>query len=97
MANAIGSAVLSFGGFPGHSDASVAVTGQSTISTTSKVEVFIMGDDTTGSHTAKDHRFVGSILSLTSGTPTTGVGFTIYGFSTERLQGDWAVRFVWSD
>ncbi len=97
MANATGTATISFGAFPGSNEASVAVTGQTGISSTSKVEAFIMGDDSTIDHTANDHRYIGLWLSLTCGTPTNGVGFTIYGRSMEQLQGTYQIRWVWVD
>jgi hypothetical protein len=56
-----------------------------------------MADDTTSDHTASDHRYVELWLNLTCGTPTAATGFTIYGRSTEKLTGQWAVRYVWSD
>ena len=97
MANGIGTATLNFGSHPGSNEASVAVTGLSTISATSKAEAFIMADDTSTDHTASDHRYVELWLNLTCGTPTAATGFTIYGRSTEKLTGQWAVRYVWSD
>jgi hypothetical protein len=97
MANGTGTATLNFGAHPGSNEASVAVTGLSSILGTSKVEAWIMGDDTTSDHTASDHRYVELWLNLTCGTPTAATGFTIYGRSTEKLTGQWAVRYVWSD
>jgi hypothetical protein len=97
MANGIGTATLNFGAHPGSNEASVAVTGLTTISATSKAEAFIMADDTSTDHTASDHRYVELWLNLTCGTPTAATGFTIYGRSTEKLTGQWAVRYVWSD
>lgn len=97
MATGLGTATLDFGAFPGSNEASVTVTGQTSISATSKAEAYIMGDDTTSNHTASDHRYVGLWLALTCGTPTAATGFTIYGRSTEKLQGQFAVRWVWAD
>jgi hypothetical protein len=97
MANGTGTATLNFGSHPGSNESSVAVTGLSSILATSKVEAWIMGDDTTSDHTASDHRYVELWLNLTCGTPTAATGFTIYGRSTEKLTGQWAVRYVWSD
>lgn len=97
MANATGTATIDFGASPGSNEASIAVTGQGTISATSKCEAWIMADDSTGDHTANDHRYVGLWLNLTCGTPTAATGFTIYGRSTEQLTGTFALRWVWSD
>ena len=97
MANATGTATIDFGAFPGANEASIAVTGQGTISGTSKAEAFIMADDTTSDHTAADHRYAAAFIGLTCGTPTAGTGFTIYARSIEKLQGTFALRWVWSD
>jgi hypothetical protein len=97
MANGTGSAIIDFGAFPGANEAGIAVTGQASIGATSKAEAFIMGDDTTTDHTAADHKYIGLWLNLTCGTPTAATGFTIYGRSTEKLQGTFNVRWVWSD
>lgn len=97
MATGQGTATIDFGAHPGANEASVAVTGQGSISATSKVEAFIMGDDTSSNHTANDHRYISLWLSLTCGTPTAATGFTIYGRSDQKLHGQFAVRWVWAD
>lgn len=97
MANGTGTATIDFGTFPGSNEASVAVTGQTSITATSKAEAFVMGDDTSGTHTASDHRYFSALAGLTCGTPSAGTGFTIYARSTEKLQGTFALRWVWTD
>lgn len=97
MANAIGTATIDFGGFPGSNEASIAVTGQTTIQNTSKCEAFIMGDDTTSDHTAEDHKYFAALVGLSCGTPSVGSHFEIHARSTEKLQGTFALRWVWSD
>ena len=97
MANAIGTATIDFGAFPGTSEASVAVTGQTGISATSKAEAWIMGDDTSSNHTAADHKWVPLFMVLTCGTPTAATGFTIHARSQHKMQGTWSIRWVWSD
>lgn len=97
MANGTGTATIDFGAFPGSNEASVAVTGQTSITATSKAEAFVMGDDTSGTHTANDHRYFSALAGLTCGTPSAGTGFTIYARSTEILQGTFALRWVWTD
>jgi hypothetical protein len=94
---AIGTATIDFGSFPGTSEASIAVTGQGSILATSKVEAFIMGDDTSGTHTANDHRYASALIGLSCGTPTLATGFTIYGRCLDKMQGTFAVRWVWAD
>lgn len=97
MATGTGTATIDFGAYPGSSEASVAVTGQTSILATSKAEAYIMGDDTSSSHTASDHRYVTTLMGLSCGTPTAGTGFTIYGRALDKLQGTWTVRWVWAD
>ena len=97
MASAQGTALLDFGSFPGSNEASVAVSGQTTISATSKAESFVMADDTTGSHTASDHRYFAVLVGLSCGNPTAATGFTIHARSTEKLTGTFQVRWVWAD
>lgn len=97
MSSAIGTATIDFGAWPGSNEASVAVTGQGSILATSKCEAFFMADDTTGDHTAGDHRYAAALIGLSCGTPTAATGFTIYARSTEQLIGTFALRWVWTD
>jgi hypothetical protein len=97
MASGTGTATINFGAHPGSNEASVAVTGLTAISATSKADAFVMADDTSASHTASDHRYFESFASLSCGTPTAGTGFTIYARSLEKLTGTWTLRYVWAD
>ena len=97
MATGTGTAAINFGSHPGSNEASVAVTGLTSISATSKAEAWVMADDTSANHTASDHKYFPVFASLTCGTPTAGTGFTIYARSTEKLSGAWTVRYVWAD
>lgn len=97
MSTGQGTATINFGAAPGSNEASIAVTGQASILATSKVESYLMGDDTTADKTASDHKYAGCFINLTCGTPTAATGFTIYGRSTEKMQGTFALRWVWAD
>ena len=97
MSSATGTATLNFGAHPGSNEASVAVTGQTSILSTSKADAFVMADDTSSDHTASDHRYLEVFATLTCGTPTASTGFTIYARSAEKLTGQWTVRWVWVD
>lgn len=97
MANGQGTAVIDFGAFPGANEASVAVTGLGTISATSKAEAYFMADDTATGHTASDHRYAAVLMALTCGTPVAATGFTIYARSEHKHQGQFTVRYVWTD
>lgn len=97
MANGQGTATLNFGAHPGSNEASIAVTGQAAIVATSKAEAYVMADDAVGTHTASDHRYFAALAGLTCGTPTAASGFTIYARSLEKLEGQFLVRWVWTD
>ena len=97
MASGVGTAELDFGAFPGSNEASVAVTGQTEITALSSAEAWIMADDTTTEHTASDHKYAPEFFSVTCGTATPSTGFTIYGRSIHKMQGKFAIRWVWSD
>jgi len=96
MSNGLVTTTLNFGAFPGSCQASVAVTGQSTISATSYAEAWFM-QDTTTDHTANDHAWAAVLCALSCSIPTAGVGYTITATSTERLSGTFTVRSTWSD
>jgi len=97
MANATGTVTIDFGAFPGAQETSVAVTGQTSISATSKCEAWIMGDDSSSNHTAADHKYAPLFCAFTCGTPVAGTGFTIYGRAVDKMTGQFALRWVWSD
>jgi hypothetical protein len=99
MATGQGTSTIDFGALQsnGANEASVAVTGQATISATSKVEAFVMGDDTSTDHSASDHRYFIGDVGLSCGTPTAGTGFTIYATCRKKLTGKYTIRWVWAD
>jgi hypothetical protein len=77
-----GTALLDFGAFPGASDASVAVTGQTGILSGSLVEAWIF-PAATADHTADEH--IVETLRVFAGNVIAGTGFTIYGVNTSQL------------
>ena len=97
MANGLGSIEIDFGPHPGANEASVSVVGQGDITEASNVEAWVMADDTTANHTASDHRYFAAFVGLTCGTPTAGVGFTVYARSEHKLTGLFKVRYVWAN
>lgn len=90
-----GTATLDFGPHPGSNEASVAVTNQSTILTTSTVAVTAHSNDTSVDHTANDHSYFLTLAQLTTNTPTAGTGFLITARSLQKLSGTWTVRWSW--
>ncbi len=97
-----GIAVLDFGAFPGASDASVTVTGQAGILTTSNVRVWLR-PATTVDHTVDEHMVAD--IRLVAANLVAGTGFTIYGFNANqinepsgagtRISGQWTVAWEW--
>jgi len=77
-----GTATLDFGAFPGKSDASVAVTGQTGIVAGSLVEAWIR-PVATADHTADEH--MAETLKVFAANIVAGTGFTIYGFNTNQI------------
>ena len=75
MAGATGAATIDFGAFPGVNEASVAVTGLTTIPADAKAEAWLMGSDTTSDHTANDHRYAARFLSVSCGSVVAATGF----------------------
>lgn len=82
MAAAMGSTTVDFGAFPGKSDASVAVTGQTSISGTSLVEAWIYPKATTD-HSADEH--IVETIKVYAKDISAGVGFTIMAVNTSQL------------
>jgi hypothetical protein len=99
MATSTGTATLTFGTAASLSiDTSIAVTGQATISGTSKCEAYFM-DDATSDHSADEHILAASMMDLVCGSVVAGTGFTIFANAREKqgLVGSWTVRWVWAD
>ena len=90
-----GSLEIDFGSGTGSNEASVAVTGLSTILSTNSAEAFLMYE-ASSEHTANDHAYADTLMGLTCGVPTDGVGFTIYARSIHKLTGKFKVRYVWA-
>lgn len=72
-----GTTTIDFGIFPGKSDASIAVTGQSGIIAGSLVEAWIR-PVATGDHSIDEH--LADPPRVIAGNIVAGTGFTIYGF-----------------
>lgn len=89
---ATGTATLNFGSAPGTNVVVSTVTGQSAITSGSKVEAFLMGDST-ATHNAYEHFIVPLVLRC--GNIVAGTGFDIYASSDLRLTGTFTVNWVW--
>lgn len=77
-----GTTTVDFGAFPGASDASAVVSGQTSILGTSLVEAWLLPKDTSD-HSADEHLV--EPIKVIAGPPSAGVGFTIYAMNTNNL------------
>ena len=94
MDSNVGSAVVNFGAFPGSNEASVAVTGQDDIAADAFCEAWVVAV-ATSDHTVSDHAYTANLTRPACGAATAGVGFTIYCYSPEKLQGTYNINWVW--
>ena len=77
-----GTASIDFGAFPGASDASVVITGQAGILSSSLVEAWIFPADT-ADHSADEH--IIDTIKVVAHTIVPGTGFTITGVNTNQI------------
>ena len=90
-------AVLDFGAFPGNTEASVAVTGQTGISGTSMAEAWIVPDGTPD-HSEDEHILEPIYVFIPKSSITAGTGFTIRGYveTAQRCYGKFNIGWVWN-
>jgi hypothetical protein len=96
MATGQGTIVFDFGSAPG-TNVVTAYTLAPNISPTSKVEVFLMGTDSTADHNSYEHQLLplgGLSLQVIA---IDASGFTAQAASMLRLTGTFQARFVWAD
>lgn len=97
MATGQGTVVFNFGSAPG-TNVVTTVVSDSAIGATSKIEIYIMGTDSTASHNAYEHSLLPlGGLSLSPISISAGVGFTAQAASMLRLTGTFTARYVWAD
>lgn len=77
-----GATTVNFGAFPGASDASVTITGQTGILAGSKVKAYIIAT-ATSDHSADEHWL--ETIDVMAGNIVPGTGFTIYAKNTNML------------
>ena len=99
MATGTGNITFAFGSSPGGTNVVTAnVTGQTSISSTSKVEMFLMGTDSTAQHNAIEHQMLPLLgVSIQPISITAGTGFTGQIMTPARLTGNITARYVWAD
>lgn len=92
--SASGTTTVNFGAFPGATDTSVAITGQSAIVSGSIVGAWIRPVDTVD-HLADEHWV--EPIDVNAGAIVVSTGFTIYAKTSNfRLHGLWTVAWAWS-
>ena len=97
MATGQGTVVFDFGSAPGTNVVTTAVS-DATIGASSKVEVYLMGTDSTATHNAVEHQLLPLAgLSVQAISVSAGVGFTAQAASMLRLTGTFQARYVWAD
>lgn len=97
MATGQGTITFNFGSAPGTNVVTTAVS-DATIGASSKVEVYLMGTDSTATHNTVEHQLLPlGGLSLQVISVTAGVGFTAQAASLLRLTGTFQARYVWAD
>jgi hypothetical protein len=88
-----GTGLIDFGATSGgSSEATLAITGQSSILSTSTVQCWIV-NASTATNTADDH-LVAEITVMPT-QPTAGVGFSIVAHTNFRLNGTFNVAWLW--
>lgn len=87
-----GTAVLDYGAAPGTNFVSVDVTGQTTITGTSKIKAY-KAIQATGTHNEYEHILVP--LNIAVGNIVAGTGFTIYATTDLRLDGTFNINWEW--
>ena len=94
-----GTAILNFGtpGTSGNNEATIAVSGLTTIASTAQVRVWIASDATSSNHTAGDHKYFTSLAGLSVSSVSAGVGFSIFARSIHKLSGNWTVNYFWQN
>ena len=97
MATGQGTLTFNFGSAPGTNIVSTVVTGQTGILSTSKVEIYFMGTDSTATHNAYEHALLPLGVALSCIAVTAGTGFTAQAASDLRFTGTFLARFVWAD
>jgi hypothetical protein len=97
MATGQGTVTFNFGSAPGTNVVTTSVS-DAAIGATSKVEIYLMGTDSTATHNAVEHQMLPlGGLSLQVISVTAGVGFTAQAMSALRLTGTFTARYVWAD
>lgn len=95
-----GQAEINYGtlGTTGSNEASVVVSAVG-IASNSKIDSYIMADDTTTDHTANDHKYLPILAKTTCKVtdPNNPTSLTINSVSKHKLTGKFKIRYVWKN
>ena len=92
-AGVAGSAVISFGSFPGTNEASVIISSPTILATS--IPNAYLAAVATSDHTVSDHTYAQGLVALSVGAIIAGVGFTIYATCEEEMEGTFNVNWNW--
>jgi hypothetical protein len=90
-----GTTTINFGTFPGATEASVAVTGQTGILAGSLAEAFLF-PVATADHSVDEQILDRSVIALVCAKVVAGTGFTIFARANATLYGQYNVAWVWN-
>ena len=97
MATGQGTCTFDFGSQPGSTRATLTGVTATGLSSTSKLEIYIDGTDSTATHNAQEHRLIGALNFGAYATAKSANSFDAEAISTLSLTGTVACRFVWAD
>lgn len=90
-----GTGTVDFGAAPGTNVATVAITGLTTLTTGSNIQLWIAGSDSTASHNAYEHKVIlAKEVTMCADALVAGNGFTATATTNLRLSGMVAFRYA---
>lgn len=103
MAFNTGTYIIDFGTYPGQDYIALYIF-DSAIVADAKSEAYYMSDGGADNdivpgttHTYKDHRYMNSLCSFTTGGEFVGFGFMFRAISTQKFTGTYRINWVWSN
>ena len=97
MATGQGTCTFDFGAQPGSTRATLTGVTATGMSSTSKLEIYIDGTDSTATHNAQEHRLIGALNFGAYATAKNANAFDAEAISTLQLTGTVACRWVFAD
>ena len=85
MASGVGTATINFGATPGSTNATLAITGQTSIASGAHIEAWIQGDST-ADHNAYEHLVILSRLVSLAGLRRSGGGHGVHDLRRDGIE-----------